>query len=571
MSGINDLFEIGKRALFSYKTALNVVGHNVANINTPGYSKQEAVFEAVSHPQGLFGSTTEGVDITTIKRNYDKFIDMQINQEMHYSGRWNVVKNALDQIEAIFNESSGRGLGATMDEFWAAWQELTNRPDGMPERINLSNSAETLVDVVSRMDSDLERVQKYADRGILDVVDEINSLTSGIAGINRQIVAAEAGDHQANDLRDQRGQLLQQLADRVDISYFEDQDGSLTVYLGGSTSLVEGDWAANLKAVSGQNGLHRVDWVGPTGNQVEVTGKLTNGSLGGWIEVRDSIVPKYGNKLDELASTLIKEVNKLHSSGVGLDPFQTVTSQSKVADSTAALASSSSGLPFYSEIGNGSFELWVYDDTGALVNSQTISVDSSTTLQGLQGTLNGINGISASITADGRLKVDSQSGWSFHLSNDTSGALMALGLNTMFTGSGATDMALNESVRSDPNRIAAAVTSDGANIAAGNNLNAVAIAQLQDSMVMENNSMAMADFYQSAVALVGTEAASAKQNLEYEDTILGQLNNRRQAVSGVSLDEEVVSLMEYTKAYNAAAKLITMAQNMMDVLLQMTD
>jgi flagellar hook-associated protein 1 FlgK len=459
-----DLFGIlntGKEALLTQKRALEVTGHNIANVNTPGFSRQRVELETKDPISSQAGQIGTGVRAKEIKRIYDRFLGIQICFETQTLGRWESQKEALEKVEMIFDESSGYGLNQAMSEFWNAWQDLANNPAGQAERVSLIAKSETLVTTFNKIHSDLKQLQKTIDISIRGTIEEINLIADQIADLNQKITQAEVGPQNANDYRDKRDLLLKQLSSMIDINSFEGKDGRVTVLVGGGRPLVENNSSWHLSTKSNASGLQDIVWINSDGSSVNITGNISGGKLKGWLEARDVVIPEYVERVDILAQSIISEVNNLHSNGFGL---------------------------------GGS--------TG----------------------------------------------------------------NSFFTGESASDMAVNQDIDDDINKIAAAANLDGL---PGDNSNAIAIANLQNELKMNDNTATFDDYYNSLVSDIGNEMQKAAINFDHQSTIITQLNNHRESISGVSLDEEMINLVKFQHAYEAATKLISTLDELLNTVINM--
>jgi flagellar hook-associated protein 1 FlgK len=364
------------------------------------------------------------------------------------------------------------------------------------------------------------------------------------------------------------------------ISTFESDDGSLTVMGAGGNDLVRGNHSFDLSL---QN--DRIMIAGSGTSQRDITDAVQNGKMGGWLDMRDNVVGGYQQDLGDLGQALIWQVNAQHSQGAGLSAFDTVTGTYGVENTdTVALADGASGLAFSDKIdasGGTGFKFWVYDDAGEVVpqgvqNYADIAIDSTTTLEDLVTALNGVDSnITAGITDANTLEITGANGYSFAFSEDTSNVLAALGINTFFTGETAGDMAVNGTIQSDNTSIAAGYVQDDGSVASGDNTNAIAIADLQATTTSIGTAQGRVgqlettteNYYYTMLSSMGTTFSGITSKMETSEVMVHQLNDMRESISGVSLDEEMVNLMSYQSAYASAAKLITTADEMMDTLL----
>jgi len=271
MSGIFGILNMGKGALLTQQRAINVTGHNISNVNTDGYSRQNVLMGTnlpISTRPGQIGT---GVHAMEVRRIYDRFLGLQINNENQGLGRWEARKSAIGTIETILNESSGSGLNQAMSEFWNAWQDLANNPSGLTERTCLLEKGELLAMRFQQVYTDLGQVQKDVDNNITGTIQEINRITEQIADLNHKISGIEANGQNANDYRDSRDLLVKELSSLIDISTFEDDTGMVSVITGGGRSLVQGDHYRSLSTETNVDGFQDIIWLDGYGNSENIT------------------------------------------------------------------------------------------------------------------------------------------------------------------------------------------------------------------------------------------------------------------------------------------------------------
>jgi len=300
--------------------------------------------------------------------------------------------------------------------------------------------------------------------------------------------------------------------------------------------------------------------------------------------MRDEVVAKYKQDLTELASEFIWAVNEKHSEGVGLTTFSSVTGTYNSSSPGSAVSTSASGLDYYDKVSTGTFRVYVYDSTGALANAANVTVTAGvTTLSNIASAISAVDpDITATVNGSGQLAISTTNSHTFAFSNDTSGALAALGINTFFTGSTAGGIDINSTIASDKDYIAAAqIDSTTGSFATGDNTNAQEIADLQYSSMQisewtydringntEGTTTAtIEDYYHSLLGSLGIKASSIKRSSSFSENIVHELETMRDSISSVSLDEEMTQLMQYQHAYSAAAKLFSVADEMMQTLL----
>jgi flagellar hook-associated protein 1 FlgK len=573
VSGVNAILSIAKTALLTQQMAIEVTSHNVANVNTPGYSRQQLVMEPNNSVPVRVGQIGTGVQAQAIIQYHDKFMTAKVNQKTSTMTGFEAKKSSMKVVEALFNETTEEGLSKLLGQFWAAWHDLGNNPAGKAERVTLSERAGLLADHFQGLYSDLMRLSTDMDINLDAGIEDINSLTGQIADLNVQIVSVGEGVGAANDLRDKRDDLVRRLAELMDINYFEISSGAYTIMSGSGNILVESKQSWDLELNNGQ-----VCWVSSSGAKVEMTSSdVQGGKLGGWLAVKQEIIPDVLDKVNNLAESFIREVNSQHSQGIGLAPFTTLTG-TYASDSIEEIGTSDSDLPFYDVVQDGSFNLWLYDSNGDVigVGANNITIDADvTTLDALATTIDGISGLEASVSSDGKLVISVDTGEEstavgFGFSDDTSSVLAALGINTFFDGYDSSTIALNPAITGNTDNIAAGTIDSGAlgDYSIGDNENALALADLQIQNVdIGGQSETFNDYYNALVGELGITARGYNRDYDFSQNMVNQLSQLRDSVTSVSLDEEMANLIKYQQAYEAAARLIQASDEMMQTLL----
>ena len=585
MSGLGGALNIASWSLYSSQLAMEVVSHNIANANTQGYSRQSLRIEPnfpINVGPGQMGT---GVRATEVTRAYDTFVNDQITKKLSQYNYWEAQSSSMGEIENIFNESEGYGLNQLMAEFWNAWSDLSNNPDGIPEREALLAKAENLVQLTGDMDYNLRQYQRHLDSSIRGSVDQANTIIEQIAELNKQISSTEIdGMINANDLRDRRELLLEELSASMDISYYEEeQSGQVMVYILGGTPLVLGKESYSLESgIDTATGLTNVEWQDSSGRSIDITHKLEGGKIAGWVDVRDTKIGSYLGSLNTLAEELVWQVNDLHSQGVGLESVDSMTGTVEVSGLTDDLSADFLFSDRFSA--GGSFDIVVYDDATGTPARSTITLGAGATVGDLIAAVSATGNMNAQIDADNHVRLYADAGYSFALSpdetDDSNNALAILGVNTFFTwdeevGQSTTDLTetlgVSAALQANSNLIAAACLDSDNNVAPGGNDIALAIYSLQDQVLTDfggtGTDTTMDAYYSSFIAGVGVDVQNADLNEKFNDTLLNQYVQRKESITGVNLDEEMAELLKYQHLYQAAAKLITIADEMMQSLL----
>lgn len=555
-TSIFGILNTGRVALLSNQAAIQVTGQNIANVNTEGYSRQVVKFDAATPIYATPGMIGTGVRITEIQRVFDRFIMSQINYETYSLGNYQARKEVLDQIEIIFNETIGGGLTKTLNEFFATFQDLSVNPQGLTERESVLGKTQTMINVIQRLGSGLKQKRTNVNENIANTLDEANQLTSQIAQLNKSIHEAESGPNvNANDLRDQRERKIKELAELIDIQTLEENNNQITITTSQGKQLVLGQTAYSLSTqLDGDNfGLNDVMLDDGQGNLTDITGEISGGRLAGMLEIRDVFITDQIKKLDIFVAGLVQEVNKFHIAGYGMDGSTgvnffnplSVTARTNTNNTGSASLSASVVGPSTASVSEYSIQI-----TGA----NTFSLTNLTT-----------NASSGTFTFSSGNAVNLGNGISITLTGSTA-------VNDTFTFSSsenaASTIAINSTLLNDSDKVAA-----GSTKLRGDGSNALAIAGLQNELVFGSRTLSagsgtftFGDFYSSIVSKVGIETSGANENVSQQESVVDQLINRREEISGVSLDEEMINLIMFQQAYGAAAKIITSVDEMLTTI-----
>jgi len=458
--GLSAAMEIGKNGLNIYRVATEVTSENIANVNTPGYSRQRVILETAPPITSNGFPLGTGVKISTVERYYDGLLQKQLVNAQTTQGFDTTKSSVLQQVEPTFNEVTTNGLGAAITNFFGAWQDLTLNPSGSAERQAVLSRTQILTDNFNSVSTTLNDTVNAQNASLVPMTDSINATLKNIAQLNGQIKATELVSGNANEARDQRDQLIRDLSQQIGINFTENSDGTTDVkYADGGASLVTGSTAGSFSLTTNAvTGLYDVNVTPPGGVAALVAPKT--GQLGATLALRDTIIPGYMAKVDALANTIATQVNTQHTLG--------------------------------------------FDQSGVA----------------------GVN---------------------------------------FFTGTTAATISLNAAGITGTNKIAAS----GSALLLGDNSNALALAQLQNKNVMSGNTTTFGSYYNGLVSTVGLDVQSAKNTEAQDIAFTKQLTTLRESNSGVSLDEELTNLIKYQRSYQASAKLITTATDMMDTVIAM--
>ena len=569
MSGISNILQIANKALLAEQLGVEVTGHNIANVNTEGYSRQRVdLVTAISVPS-YYGPLGTGVEVQGIERAFDPFITARLNEKNSVLSNYQTRSDALQQVAAFFNETQDGGLNELFSQFFAAWNDLADNPTGAGERQALLYQSLTLSDAFNSRANQLVQERTSLLQQIGPTIEEINGHTARIAQLTREIVASEANGQNANDLRDQRQLEISRLSELIGVQTYTTGDGTISVALPNGLPLVQGVLSFDLTYQISPADTVELIWQGPGGTtEVIDTSTFSGGKLTALIQTRDEVIPRYQQELDQLARDLIIAVNDQHSQGVGLELFSQTKGTYQVSDPAVAMSAS---LPLGDQIVNGTLQISVDRDGEPLV-MDTIAIDPSLSLNDLVASINTHPVLSTYLTAsveDNSLKIFTNlASDTFGFAGDDSHVLTALGVNTYFTGDKAYTLGVNAWVLNAPDLVAAGqIDATGAH-AVGDNRNALALADLEDAPVGPD-SLTLGETYERLVMSLGLEAQEAGNQETFYQGLVEQLTQMRDAVSGVSLDEEMTNLVKFQRAYQAAARLVTVADELYQTLLSL--
>lgn len=567
MSGITFVLNLAREALMAQQRGIHVTGHNIANVNTPGYTRQRLILTANAVTVDSRIKLGLGVKSDSVVQYFDRLTTKHINQRTSELSKYESKQSILEYLQGIFNEESGNGLNKTLEDFWNAWQDLADNPGGIAERTALLQKTNNMCHRFYALYNGLVQTKNEMNTNLKISVNELNTLTEQVASLNERVVASEASGTTANDLRDQRINLIEKMSQLVDTTYIESDNGSMMVLTTSGIPLVDGNESWELY----QEG-NNIYWNNiPT----DISNRLSGGKIGAWMDLRDEIIPQYMADLDELAGTMLSQVNGLHYGGYALDnstnryffnPFNMGplqygppwTGGSTVSVGGAYTGNATKTFTFTIDgsgtVGTNSFTVDWDDGKG---NTGTLSVTATD-----YSNLSVFEGIQISFGA-GDVVVDTET-FSVDVTDNTGAA-----------GS----IALSSDVDGDPENIAAS-TAPGES---GNNQNALAIQALQDETLnirkwiyqrgtlpsSQDQSGTMDEYYTIFVGDIGMLIEENNQNQSFNQTMIDQLNEIRDSISGVNLDEETVNLIKYQHAFTAASKLVTVCDEMLQDLLSM--
>lgn len=323
MPGLNSSLNIALSGLQANQSALSTIGHNIANVNTPNYSRQRVSLSSNgAQPFGNLEYGT-GVNLASISGVRDRFLDMQVIQASCRKFGADVRFNGVEGISSMFLEieSDESAMGTLTRRFFQSFQELSSRPEDLAVRNNVLGRAKSMVDGIQSRYQLLADQRLQADRAVGSLVQEVNNLTGEIAKLNGRI-STELTPGGESDARDQRMTLATKLGNLIGIQVFEDSQGQLQVMVdGGSAVLVNGSNSLSLRTAADTvnlGGMLRVEAISASGAATDITRSIQEGSLGANLDLRDNILPGFQRNLDQFAAGVASQVNQVHRTGYNL-------------------------------------------------------------------------------------------------------------------------------------------------------------------------------------------------------------------------------------------------------------
>lgn len=547
-------------ALQVNQIGLQVVGNNLANANTPGYIRQQ--LRQVSAGAVREGNLIKGFGVRAdgIVQIVDKaLVERMYNAQTALSGG-ETLNRAYRQLEELTADLDNAGLNQQFSLFNNALLELSAQPNDDSLRDFVVRQGETLAGSIRKNYGDAIERKELWNSELDNIASEINRLTDRIAKLNLEISTLENGGllrSDATGLRDQRYTDLEELSKLIDINVQEQENGSVSVFVGGDYLI--------------SNGIRREVYSAYDpeleGNEVRIVEtdsplQSSTGQLAAAITARDEIFGGYLNNINEVASGLIRTVNLVHSQGQGRRGFSELTS---ATEAVAGVPLADADLPWLPS--NGSFDIRLVDPDGRTLSEHRVAVRAlgqvtDSTIDSIAAEIDAIAGLSASITSAGRLVINSDSpDATFTFADDTSGFLASMGINTFFTGEAAYDVEVNSLLSSDSDFLA--VSKQGVGVDTDTLTELIDLVDQPQTHLGGNSVRAT---YEDSVAGLAHEIniqASATEGLR---NLYASLQSQHLAISGVNIDEESIKMIGYQRAFQASSRVIATANEMLELL-----
>ncbi|MFK2826312.1 flagellar hook-associated protein FlgK [Bacillus sp. B190/17] len=524
--------EVAKRGMFTQQGAISVTGHNIANVNTPGYTRQRVNFvqtepyppASMNRPQ-IPGQMGTGVEAGSIQRVRESFLDTQYRGETNKLGYWQSKSEALSKMEDILNEPSTNGLSAVMGQFWQSLQDLSVNPENEGARAVVLQRGEAVVDTFHYLHSSISAIKNDIGSQISVTIKEVNSILEQISGINKQISEIEPHGYLPNDLYDERDRLVDQLSQHVNIKVEKVASG------GNALKIAEG--------------IYKISLVNTGGTDVP----LVDGDKFNRIGIKGGIDSDQDNIPDQPKAPLTQfTIEKNIEGGTGSSEVGVLSfSQGKLK----ALA-----------------EAYGYDDGGTEKGTYPDMLDNLDKMAYTFGKLfNEVHKLGYPVKGDRPAAgSEKENFFIFGAGSDHKGA--------------ASSIILNQKI--EARDILASSSKDNA----GDGKNAINLANISSMILSETaqklegftntidltslsaiESGTIQSFYEGMIGRLGVDAQQAVRMTKNSAVLAQSVETNRQSVSSVSLDEEMTNLIKFQHAYNAAARNITVVDEMLDKII----
>ena len=609
--------EIGKRSLMAHSTQINTAGHNITNADTEGYSRQRVqikTFDPLYRPdltrEERPGQVGQGSSVESINRLRDELLDQRIVAQSNQETYWTTREKYYTMIEQVYNEPDEISVRTNMDKYWQSWQELSVYPESQAARQAVVTRGETLAESIQQRYKALSGIGDLINGDIDATVKQINTITKQIADINGEIVKVKAMGDNPNDLLDRRDLLVEKLSGLANITTDIRDDDEFMVHLEGNI-LVQGHVARNFEVepMTDNNGYSRVIW-SDTKNTVQVSG----GTLGALIELRDVDIREQVQSLNTVTMNFADLVNDVHRAGIGMN---NVTGLDFFVQH-----------PFVTSV-NGNYDrdgdgvddhsyLFRFTGTNSLNPQEKLGLEGEMKLSGKSGTItvpyhatDTIEEVVARINdSDGEVKAyldrnnrlvlkattaKEMENPDFVIRHVEDNGMFLTGYAGILNGSGAENaydfaqadasnavrgefsvspvlnpagyVEVNPDIKGDVLSVAAAYPNSQGKSMIGDARAAVEIASIRNTDVMIGKDRTFDDYFANSVTNVGLKGEQAEMNMLSQNAIMDDLRNLRDSISGVNIDEELAEIIKFQHGYNAAAKFVSVIDQMLDTVI----
>ncbi len=629
---MSTMLQIGASALHSTNRAMATASHNVANVATEGFSRQRVEFNSAGSNMVGSVAVGRGVEAGHPQRIYDQYVTEQLRNIGSEKAYLEVIATQGEQLDGIFGTADS-GLQAALESFYNAASDVSNDPTSAAARAVFVEQSDLLTMRFNTVEDQLQGVERVAQGQISKTVAEINKITESLVDVNGMIKVARQGDGSARaDLLDQRDKLLSDLSDKMNINAYENEDQTVNVYLKQGQSVVMGVRRSVFEeSIDRETGQQSVDIMFNNARHT-IGDVITRGELGGLLEGANEMITQTRNTLGRTAMGLGDAMNTMHRQGIdlsgnaGQDLFSFAGPDVKGAGDNAGTAAVTAVIDDFSQLTAEDYAM-TYNAASSDWTIKNTTTDATVTAAGPSISLDGFTLTTSGAPADGdifyvRPSRDGIVSFASEISNgselaaaskiraDSSNVNAGDGNIEVVKITDGNNVSLTDPVTiqfDDPPSTFSVLDSSGGVIAAaqaytpeatiafngwevkientpasgdtfevipnnngsGDNMVMRQIAALRDTELFVNGTQSATDAYTSLVGSIGTQANIASINLEAKEVAYTSLQDRRDSISGVNLDEEAADLIRLQQAYMAASRVISTSQRMFDSLIQM--
>lgn len=611
--------EIGKRSLLAQSQSITTAGHNISNADTEGYSRQRVnvtTFNPIYRPDlsraETPGQIGQGVSVESIERVRDELLEKRIVAQSNQESYWKTRENYYVMIEGVYNEPADISIRTNMDKFWQSWQELSLYPESKAARQAIISRGESLVNSIHQRNNALVGIGNILNGDIEATVEQVNSYSKQISELNIEIVKSKAMGDNPNDLLDRRDLLTEKLSNLINITTDNRDSDEFMIHVDGKILVQGGKYRSfDLETVTDGTGYSKVVW-----SDTKEDASFSGGSLGALIGLRDEDLRNELQSLNTMTMNFVDLVNDVHRNAVGANnttglnffveqPYVTnalgnydrngdgvedtsmifsmtgsneLNPQDQVGIEGVITLSGKNGnveIPYFptdtvetviNRINDSTSEVKAYlDRNNELVLKATTSEDSSNpdfVIRYVEDSGHFLAGYAGILNGSGE-----ENAYTFDVAN----AVENLTGNTQFSVAPVLNpsgyVAINPALQLDVMSVAASYPDVAGFAESGDGRAANDIASLRNSSVMIGENKTFDDYFAESVTNVALKGEQAQLNYESQIAIMSDLRAMRDSISGVNIDEELADIIKFQHGYNAAAKFITVVDELLDTVI----
>lgn len=565
---------------------ISVTSSNISNADTTGYTRK-----AANQSSSITNGVGTGVTVTGITSTVDKLLLKSLISATSDLGAADTTNTYLTSLEKLYgstsstdDSSTGTSLANSIASLESALSSLASTPSSASLQSNVVSALDDVASQLRETSSGIQKLRYDADKEIASSIGDVNTDLQQIADLNAQIKQTAAAGQSTADLEDQRNTALQDLASKMNISYFTASNGDLQIYTTSGQTLVDSSAhtisytaAANVTASTAYTaGSSSSGFSAITVNGVDITSQISGGDIGSLITLRDKTLPAAQLQLDQLAQQLASAMNSVSNSASSVPAATSLTGTTAVTSSTALSAT-------------GTVRFAVTDRSGNLVSYGDLDLSSYSTVGDLVTAINGISGLSASVDSDGHLSVTATGASNGVAINEMTSAVGSaregfseyFGLNDLVTATSAADIAVNSKILSGTSELQLATLDSSSSLTVGSTVLSSGSASvvnafydaLTDSRTFASTgglaatTGSLADYASAIVADVASKASQAQTSYTAKETTQSTYASSLSSRSGVNLDEESANVSTLQNKYSAASALIQAINSMYSALL----